>query len=95
MVETLAELPFIGDQVGLFRAQPGRPASYLPTGRSAVCLSVTTRLLLLVGNDAILGERSNQLTAVATDHDFPHWRDLAQLRCDQGRRAEARVSVNS
>src|SRR6516164_4928667 len=24
MVETLAELPFIGDQVGLFRAQPGR-----------------------------------------------------------------------
>jgi len=25
MVETLAELPFIGDQVGLFRAQPGRP----------------------------------------------------------------------
>jgi predicted ATPase len=29
---------------------------------------------LLVGNDAILGERANQLTAVATDHDFPHWR---------------------
>ena len=26
MVETLAELPFIGDQVGLFRALPGRPA---------------------------------------------------------------------
>ena len=25
MVETLAELPFIGDQVGLSRAQPGRP----------------------------------------------------------------------
>src|SRR5215831_18823230 len=25
MVETLAELPFIGNQVGLFRAQPGRP----------------------------------------------------------------------
>jgi len=25
MVETRAELPFIGDQVGLFRAQPGRP----------------------------------------------------------------------
>jgi hypothetical protein len=25
MVETLAELPFIGVQVGLFRAQPGRP----------------------------------------------------------------------
>ena len=29
MVETLAELPFIGDQVGLFRAQPGRPPSTL------------------------------------------------------------------
>jgi len=25
LVETRAELPFIGDQVGLFRAQPGRP----------------------------------------------------------------------
>src|SRR5215469_7639927 len=25
MVETRAELPFIGDQVGLFKAQPGRP----------------------------------------------------------------------
>src|SRR5215470_13606694 len=25
MMETLAELPFIGDQVGLFKAQPGRP----------------------------------------------------------------------
>jgi hypothetical protein len=24
MVETLAELPFAGDQVGLFRPQPGR-----------------------------------------------------------------------
>src|SRR6516162_805020 len=25
MMETLAELPFIGDQVGPFKAQPGRP----------------------------------------------------------------------
>ena len=25
MVETRAELPFIGDQIGLFRTQPGRP----------------------------------------------------------------------
>jgi len=25
MGETRAKLPFIGDQVGLFRAQPGRP----------------------------------------------------------------------
>jgi hypothetical protein len=25
MVETLAELPFIGDQIGLFKAQPSRP----------------------------------------------------------------------
>ena len=40
----------------------------------AVCLSVTTRLLLLVGYDAALGERANELIAVATEHDFPHWR---------------------
>jgi hypothetical protein len=25
MMETLAELPLIGDQVGLFKARPGRP----------------------------------------------------------------------
>jgi hypothetical protein len=25
MMETLAELPLTGDQVGLFNAQPGRP----------------------------------------------------------------------
>ena len=32
MVETRAELPFIGDQVGLFRAQPGRPKrTYSPS----------------------------------------------------------------
>ena len=40
----------------------------------AVCLSTTTRLLLLVGHDAALDERANQLIAVATEHDFPHWR---------------------
>jgi hypothetical protein len=29
-VETLAELPFTGDQVGLFRAQPGWQAGICP-----------------------------------------------------------------
>ena len=32
MVETLAELPFIGDQVGLFRAQPGRTSAFPDAG---------------------------------------------------------------
>jgi class 3 adenylate cyclase/predicted ATPase len=40
----------------------------------SVCLSVTTRLLLLVGHDAALGERADQLFAVATEQGFPHWR---------------------
>src|SRR5215469_12172630 len=31
-VETRAELPFIGDQVGLFRAQTGRPTRAPPAG---------------------------------------------------------------
>ena len=40
----------------------------------SVCLSVTTRLLLLAGYDATLGERADQLFAVATEQGFPHWR---------------------
>ena len=32
-METLAELPFIGDQVGLFRAQPGRQPTPRPASR--------------------------------------------------------------
>jgi class 3 adenylate cyclase/predicted ATPase len=40
----------------------------------AVYLSVSTRLLLLVGDSAALGERADQLVAVATEQGFPHWR---------------------
>jgi hypothetical protein len=29
MMETLAELPLTGDQVGLFKAQPGRPKDFV------------------------------------------------------------------
>jgi class 3 adenylate cyclase/predicted ATPase len=39
----------------------------------AVSLSVGSRLLLLVGDDAALGERADQLVALATDQGFPHW----------------------
>ena len=38
MVETRAELPFFGDQVGLFRAQPGRPRRTC-NSRGVACLS--------------------------------------------------------
>jgi len=40
----------------------------------AVYLSVNTRLVLLVGDNAALGERADQLVAVATEQGFPHWR---------------------
>jgi hypothetical protein len=38
MAETRAELPFIGDQVGLFKAQPGRPSGHNKplTGRDGI-----------------------------------------------------------
>jgi class 3 adenylate cyclase/predicted ATPase len=39
----------------------------------AVYLSVSTRLVLLVGDSAALGERADQLVAVATEQGFPHW----------------------
>ena len=40
----------------------------------AVYLSVSTRLVLLVGDSEALGERADQLVAVATEQGFPHWR---------------------
>jgi predicted ATPase len=40
----------------------------------AVSLSVGTLLLSLVGDDAALAERADQLIAVAAEHGFPHWR---------------------
>jgi predicted ATPase len=39
----------------------------------AVSLSVGSRLLLLVGENAALGERADQLVAVAIEQGFPHW----------------------
>jgi predicted ATPase len=40
----------------------------------AVYLSVSARLLLLVGDNASLDQRADQLAAVATEQGFPHWR---------------------
>jgi predicted ATPase len=40
----------------------------------AVYLSVSARLLLLVGDNAGLDQRADQLATVATEQGFPHWR---------------------
>ncbi len=40
----------------------------------AVSLSYGTRLLSLIGDNALLGERADQLVAVTTEQGFPHWR---------------------
>jgi len=45
MVETLAELPFIGEQVGLFRAQPGRPKCRMKRSRRFPGLAITITVL--------------------------------------------------
>jgi predicted ATPase len=37
-------------------------------------LAVGTRLLSLVGDNAALAERADQLVALATEQGFPHWR---------------------
>jgi predicted ATPase len=39
-------------------------------------LATATRLLSLVGDNAPLEERSDQLAAVATEHGFPFWRAM-------------------
>jgi predicted ATPase len=39
----------------------------------AVRLSDCTLLLSLLGDNRVLGERANELIAVATEHDFPLW----------------------
>jgi class 3 adenylate cyclase/predicted ATPase len=39
----------------------------------AVNLAVSARLLSLVGDNATLGERVDQLVAVTTEHGFPYW----------------------
>jgi class 3 adenylate cyclase/predicted ATPase len=40
----------------------------------AASLSLGTLLLSLVGDDAALGERADQLVSVATEQGFPYWR---------------------
>jgi predicted ATPase len=40
----------------------------------ATALAVGTRLLSLVGDNAALAERADQLVALATEQGFPHWR---------------------
>ena len=40
----------------------------------AVSLAIGARLLSLVGDNAALGERADQLVAVATEQGFPFWR---------------------
>jgi len=45
----------------------------------AVSLNIGTRLLSLDGDDAALGERADQLIAVATEQGFPLWRGLGTI----------------
>ena len=40
----------------------------------ASSLSIGTRVLSLIGDDATLDEWAGQLVAVATEHSYPHWR---------------------
>jgi predicted ATPase len=45
----------------------------------AQSLTIGTRLLSLVGDDAALDERAGQLVAVATEQGFPLWRALGTI----------------
>ena len=45
----------------------------------AVTLAFDARLLLLVGDNAALGERAAQLIAVSTEQSFAYWRALATI----------------
>ena len=42
-------------------------------------LGVTARLLSLLGDDAVLGERADQLVAVAAEQGFPQWGALGSI----------------
>jgi class 3 adenylate cyclase/predicted ATPase len=42
-------------------------------------LAIGARLLSLVGDDAALGERADQLVSVATEHGFPLWRAQGEI----------------
>jgi predicted ATPase len=45
----------------------------------AQSLSIGTKLLSLVGDNAALDERAGQLISLATKHSFPHWRVLGTI----------------
>jgi class 3 adenylate cyclase/predicted ATPase len=45
----------------------------------AVSLNIGARLLLIVGDDAALGERADQLMAVAAEQGFPYWRSQGAI----------------
>jgi class 3 adenylate cyclase/predicted ATPase len=45
----------------------------------AVTLAFDARLLLLIGDDAALGERAGQLIAVSTEQSFAYWRALGTI----------------
>jgi predicted ATPase len=45
----------------------------------AVSLGAATRLLLLIGDDAALSERTDQLVAVTTEQGFPFWRAMGTI----------------
>jgi class 3 adenylate cyclase/predicted ATPase len=45
----------------------------------AVTLAFDARLLLLLGDNAVLGERADQLIAVSTEQSFAYWRALGTI----------------
>jgi predicted ATPase len=45
----------------------------------AVTLAFDARLLLLIGDDAALGEQARQLIAVSTEQSFAYWRALGTI----------------
>src|SRR5262249_46082020 len=47
----------------------------------APSLSLDCMLLSLVGDNAGLNERANQLIAVTTEHGFPHWAAQGSIYC--------------
>jgi tetratricopeptide (TPR) repeat protein len=64
----------------------------------ASSLAVVTRLLSLVGDNAALAERADQLAALATEQGFPQWRagnDLSRLGQGQRWRRDGGASTPS
>ena len=54
-----------------------RRLSHVPS--LADSLAIGIRLLSLVGDDAVLGERVDQLVSVAIEQGFPHWRAQGEI----------------